>query len=154
MRYIVDGYNVVMRDSATAEMDLAAQREALVARLAARGGGLLGRGPITIVFDGVEEAAGGEVRGPVDVRYSRGESADDVIARLAVGNDVTVITSDTGLAARVRAEGAKVLGAECCFEARSVTRRPKRYPAASAGLPHGANEITAELKKLWLSDEE
>mgnify|MGYP001049226094 CR=1 FL=1 len=154
MRYIVDGYNVVMRDPATTEMDLAAQREALVARLATRGAGLLGSGPIVIVFDGASGTSGGEVRGPVEVRYSSGETADDVIARLAQGGGVTVVTSDVDLAARARAGGATVLDAESCFASRRVTRRTKRYPAASAGLPRGAHEITAELKKLWLSDEE
>lgn len=154
MRYLVDGYNVTKRDPATSRLTLEQQREALVARLAVRGGGLLGTGSITVVFDGVPEAgAGTSRRGAVEVRFSRLETADDLIVRMAAGGDATVVTSDTGLAIRVGGEGARVLGAEVCFEART-SKRGARYPAGSVGLPPGANKVTEELKKLWLDDEE
>ena len=154
MRYVVDGYNVTKRDPVTSRLSLEQQREALVARLATRGAGLLGPGPILVVFDGVPEAGVGTFRrGPVEVRFSRFESADDLIARLAEGGGVTVVTSDTGLAIRVGAEGARVIGADVCFEGRAVRPGP-RYPASSAGLPPGANKVTEELKKLWLDDKE
>lgn len=154
MRYVVDGYNITKRDPATSRFSLEDQREALVARLATRGGGLLGPGPILVVFDGVAAAGVGTFRrGPVEVRFSRFETADDLIARIAEGGDVTVVTSDTGLAVRVGANGARVLSADVCFEGRAVKRGP-RYPASSAGLPPGANKVTEELKKLWLDDEE
>ncbi len=72
MRYVVDGYNVTKRDPATARLSLEGQREALVARLAARGEGLLGSGPKTVVFDGVPDAGVGTFRrGSVEVRFSR-----------------------------------------------------------------------------------
>jgi len=154
MRFLVDGYNVTKRDPATARLPLETQRESLIARLAVRGSDLLGSGAITVVFDGIPEAGVGAFRrGTVDVRFSRIESADDVIARLAEGGGVTVVTSDTGLAIRVGAVGARVLGAEVCFEERKG-KRGKRYPASGAGLPPGANRVTEELKKLWLPDEE
>lgn len=154
MRYLVDGYNVTKRDPATSRFSLEDQREALVARLATRGAGLLGPGPIMVVFDGASGAGVGTFRrGPVEVRFSRFESADDLIARLAEEGGVTVVTSDTGLAIRVGAHGARVLNAEVCFEGRAV-RRGARYPASSAGLPNGANKVTEELKKLWLDDKE
>ena len=47
--------------------------------------------------------------GPVTVRHAPG-SGDDLIAGLAAPGDV-VVTSDRGLAARVRAAGATVHGA-------------------------------------------
>lgn len=154
MRYLVDGYNVTKRDPATSRLTLEQQREALIARLATRGGGLLGAGSITVVFDGVPDAGVGTFRrGPVEVRFSRFESADDMIVRFAVGGDATVVTSDTGLAIRVGGEGARVLGAEVCFEGRA-SKRGARYPAGSVGLPPGANKVTEELKKLWLDGEE
>lgn len=154
MRFLVDGYNVTKRDPATASLPLEAQREALVARLAVRGADLLGAGPVTVVFDGIAGGVSTRGRGVVEVRFSRGESADDVIARLAVGGDVTVVTSDTALTWRVSAEGARVLPADTCFEARRPKRRKAPPPGGSSGLPRGADAITRELKDLWLDDEE
>jgi predicted RNA-binding protein with PIN domain len=156
VRFIVDGYNITKRDPATADLELAAQREALVARLASRGATLLGHGPITIVFDGVSGGGTGERRGSVDVRYSRDESADELIVRLVAGEPrgTTVVTSDRRLGARVEPLGARVLDAEMCFEGRRPARRHRRYPAGSEGLPPGANKVTEELKRLWLDEEE
>lgn len=154
MRYLVDGYNVTKRDPATARLSLERQREGLVARLATRGEGLLGAGSITVVFDGLPDVGVSTFRrGAVEVRFSRLESADDMIVRLAAGGGATVVTSDMGLAIRAGGEGARVLGADVCFEDR-VPRRGARYPAASAGLPPGANKVTEELKRLWLDGEE
>ena len=68
MRFLVDGYNVTKQDPATAELGLAEQREALVARLAVRGRDLLGTGEIVVVFDGVHGGSAEARRGPVEVR--------------------------------------------------------------------------------------
>lgn len=156
MHYFVDGYNVTRRDPRTASLPLIEQREALIARLAVRGADLLGRGDITVVFDGLPGGGQDARRGKVEVRYSRGESADDLIVRLieATAGNATVVTSDGGLAARVRLPSVAVVGAERCFEAVRVRRRRERYPASDTGLPPGANKVTEELKRLWLGDEE
>ena len=73
-----------------------AQRR-LVARL-----GALGE-PLTVVFDGREHDT--DPPDDVDVRFAR--HADDTIAELA-GPGVTVVTSDRGLAERVRERGGEV----------------------------------------------
>ncbi|MBN1192927.1 MAG: NYN domain-containing protein [Coriobacteriia bacterium] len=152
MRFLVDGYNITKSDPASKDLPLRDQREALASRLAVRGADLLGREPIVIVFDGAEGGGSEARRGQVEVRYARGETADDMIVRMVTGGD-TVVTSDRGLAERVSAAGARVLGADACFEGRHV-RRTGRYPARTAGLPNGANKITEELKSIWLDDEE
>jgi predicted RNA-binding protein with PIN domain len=154
MRFLVDGYNVTLSDPATKDLTLEEQREALVARLAARRRDLLGDGEVTVVFDGVAGGGGDTRRGAVEIRYARSpESADDLIARLAAGSGVTVVTSDGGLARRVRSTGAAVVPSSMCFEGvRGRRRHGGRYPASTAGLPAGANEITRELKDLWLKD--
>ncbi len=165
MLYVVDGYNVTKSDPATRDLSLEEQRDALAARLRARGRELLGAGRIVVVFDG-ESGAGLSSAGgaPVEVRFSRGGSADDAIVdaiagSVARGQAVRVITSDSGLAARVKDHGGarvEVLGRETLFDAagRGRARTGKtRYPASSAGIPRGGNAITAELKKLWLSNE-
>ena len=163
MVYLVDGYNVTRSDPATCDLDIAAQRDALVARLRVRGRELLGAGRIVVVFDGTGGlgiSSGGA--DPVGVRFSRDESADDLIVRLAgaESGQVTVVTSDTGLAGRTRGLGpgrVSVLGREVVFEAAKRSRartRSKRYPAGTAGLPAGANKVTEELKRLWLPDDD
>ncbi|MDY0340839.1 MAG: NYN domain-containing protein [Coriobacteriia bacterium] len=156
MQYLIDGYNVTHSDPATRSCTLEEQREALVARLAARGADLLGRGPITVVFDGVAGGMTEAGRGQVVVRYAhRPETADDLIVRLVASGETTVVTDDNGLAARARVRSAVIVPSASCFEqasTRKVTGR--RYRAASAGLPPGAAQITAELKKLWLEDGE
>ncbi len=156
MRFIIDGHNVTMRDPATRSRSPEAQRAALVRRLAVRGRQLLGAGAITVIFDG-RTADAPHTSGALQVRFSAEESADDVIVRLAAtGDDVTVVTDDRGLATRVATanEHARVLGCETLFEEARPKRRGARYPAATAGLPKGANRITEELKKLWLEDGE
>jgi predicted RNA-binding protein with PIN domain len=154
MRYLVDGYNITKRDPATSELELEAQREALIARLATRASDLLGRGEVVVVFDGRSGAGSDSRRGSVVVRFSRDEPADDLIVRLVRGAGDSVVTSDAGLAGHVRALGATVLGAETCFEATRTRRRRGRYPARSVGIPPGADEITREMERLWLGDEE
>ncbi len=157
MRFIIDGHNVTLSDPATRELPAEEQRDALVRRLAVSGRDLLGAGTITVVFDG-RTADPPPTSGALEVRFSAEESADDVIVRLATGADgVTVVTGDRELARRVVAanERARVLGCEALFTAVRPKRGGRvRYPAASAGLPKGANKITEELKKLWLQDGE
>ncbi|MBN2847281.1 MAG: NYN domain-containing protein [Coriobacteriia bacterium] len=156
MQYLIDGYNVTRSDPATRSCALDAQRDALVARLAARGADLLGRGKITVVFDGVAGGPADAGQGQIRVRYAhRPETADDLIVRLVTAGDTVVVTDDGGLARRARARGATTLPSAVCYEGstmRKVTGR--RYRASAAGLPPGAHSITAELKELWLGDEE
>lgn len=153
MRYVVDGYNVTKEDPATAALDLESQREALVARLATRGADMLGRGAIVVVFDGVEGGGADRRRGPVLVRYSRAGKADDLIVSLA-DSATTVVTSDSGLASRVRERGARVVPRERVFEAAPVRRRRRRPARGDVGLPPGHRGVTEEMKRIWLTDEE
>ena len=164
MLYLIDGYNVTRSDPATASSGLEEQREALARRLASRHSELLGAGRIVLVFDGSD--AGGvssSRRGPVEIRFSRGESADDVIVRLAAAEPgpITLVTSDRSLADRVReiaGGGTHVWPRERLYQDARPKRRARRgksgYPGRAAGLPPGANRITQELKELWLLDDE
>ena len=164
MLYIIDGYNVTRADPVTRAAPVEAQRDALVARVKARRGTLLGNGRVVIVFDGTDgigvSSAG---NAPVEVRFSRGgESADDLIVRIvaAAGEHVCLVSSDSGLVSRARTHaphGLEVRGRETLFEAASRGRARKggsRYPASTAGLPKGANRVTEELKRLWLPENE
>lgn len=163
MLYLVDGYNVTRSDPATRDADIEFQREALVTRLRVRGRDLLGVGRIVVVFDGRFGLGlpSGDAA-PIDVRFARGESADDLIVRLAdtERGQVTVVTSDSGLAGRVLGLGAtrvSVLPRERAYDGAKGGRArggSKRYPARAAGLPPGANKVTEELKNIWLPDDD
>jgi hypothetical protein len=160
MLFLVDGYNVTQSDPATRGLTLAQQRDALARRLATRGGTLLGSGSIVVVFDGVEGVGLTERVGPVEVRYSRGRTADDAIVSAARGAHETVVlvTSDRALADRVRnhlGRNLDVRPREVCFEAsRPPKGRRRGHIAGNVGLPKGANSITEELKGIWLPEDE
>jgi predicted RNA-binding protein with PIN domain len=163
MLYLVDGYNVTHSDPATASLAIEEQRDRLIARMRVRGRELLGSGRIVVVFDGAEGvglANGGAA--PVDVRFSRGESADDLIVRIATGaaGKVCLVTSDRDLADRVRAVasgGTEVRGRESVYESASGSRKRRGTgggrDAGSLGVPPGGRRITEELEKLWLDEE-
>ncbi|MEA2125917.1 MAG: hypothetical protein QOI80_2699 [Solirubrobacteraceae bacterium] len=100
MTLIVDGMNVIgsvpngwWRDRTGAMRRLVAQLEAL-------------DGEVVLVLDGRERDLG--LHPSVQVRWA--PVADDLIAVLAGPGDV-VVTSDRGLAERVRAGGGQVTGA-------------------------------------------
>lgn len=160
MRFLVDGYNVTMADDATRRLPRDEQRLALVRRLSVQGAQLLGRGRITVVFDGSEDVVGAEERAHgVEVAFSRGESADDVIVRLArsAGEPITLVSSDRELQARAQAasvQAVTVLGASVLFAEAPRKRGKRRGGGSTAGLPKGANRITEELKRMWLTDDE
>jgi hypothetical protein len=161
MLFLIDGYNVTRSDPATRMLSLEEQRAALARRLATRGASLLGPGRIVIVFDGADGVGIAERVGPVEVRYSRGgQSADDAIvaAARATTEGIVLVTSDNGLADRVRdhlGKSVAVRPREACFEDARPAHGPRRggRVARDAGLPKGANRITEELKGIWLDSE-
>jgi predicted RNA-binding protein with PIN domain len=72
--------------------------------------------PVTVIFDGRAHDAGGGLR--VSVRFARRrgrDAADDDLAALVARHPepdrLIVVTSDAALAERVRAAGARVVGA-------------------------------------------
>jgi hypothetical protein len=97
MRRIVDGMNVIGTRPDGWWRDRPAAQRRLVARL-----GALGE-PVTVVFDGREHDTAPAPG--VEVAFAR--HADDAIAELAEPG-VTVVTSDRGLAERVRERGGEV----------------------------------------------
>src|SRR4051812_46717621 len=94
---VVDGMNVIGTRPDGWWRDRSGAQRRLVAQL-----GALGE-PLTVVFDG--RAHETDPPPGIDVRFA--PHADDAIAELA-GPDVVVVTSDRGLAARVRERGGSV----------------------------------------------
>jgi predicted RNA-binding protein with PIN domain len=107
MRIIVDGYNFIGREKGL-RGDLRGKRLKLIERLSAyrKTKGY----SVTLVFDGGGgeglDAGDGRIDG-VEVVFSRGESADEVICRMAevLKEGCTVVSSDREIQRRVRESG-------------------------------------------------
>jgi predicted RNA-binding protein with PIN domain len=112
--WIVDGNNVMgsrpdgwWRDRRGAQRRLVERLEAFAAERDE---------PVTVIFDGRAHDAGGGLRVAVRfARHSGRDAADDDVAALVARHpepaSLTVVTSDAGLAGRVRAAGGEVVGA-------------------------------------------
>jgi predicted RNA-binding protein with PIN domain len=112
-RWLVDGMNVIgsrpdgwWRDRTRAMRRLTADLDALARETGE---------PVTVVFDGARREIGSE---RVEVRFARRRgpnAADDDIAALAASDadpgSLRVVTSDAGLAERVRPAGVGLVGA-------------------------------------------
>ena len=161
MLYLVDGYNVTMRDPATSGRSKEGQREELLARLRVHAQGLAPGGTIVVVFDahsalGYSSGAEGSVKA-----VFAGVADDEIVRRCggAVGR-VVVVTDDLRLRARISQDvgrhveyrdGSSVFAETLAAASRASRRAPI---ARDTGLPPGANKITEELKDLWLTEDE
>jgi predicted RNA-binding protein with PIN domain len=111
---IIDGNNVIGSRPDGWWRDRAAATRRLVERLGAWAAD--GDGAVSVVFDG-RRPYGLDAPERVELIFaerSGRDAADDVIAELVAAAEeerIRVVTSDSGLAARVRAHGADVLGA-------------------------------------------
>lgn len=110
VRLIVDGYNVLGQQKGL-RGDLRAKRERLIERLVSYRS--LKGFPVTIVFDGDANDREGNIdrRGELEVVFSRGETADEVICRMAerLREGCTVVSSDREIQTRVRKSGATAI---------------------------------------------
>jgi len=161
MLLLVDAYNVTMRDERTSALSKEGQREALLGRMRAHVSRLAPGGRVVVVFDAHEQLGHSSQDAGV-VREVFAASADDEIVRrcAAARGQVVVATSDMRLRARisqdvgrhVRFRDASELSEDALRQASSGGRGTP--VARDSGLPQGANAITEELKKLWLSQDE
>ncbi len=116
MRWLIDGYNVIRRDSdlrGAEASGLETGRRALLARIAA----VARRVPdqFTVVFDGAPIPAPATAGGQLEVLFSRPpDKADDVLIRLArrAGAGTAVVSSDRAVGNAARRAGCAVIGAE------------------------------------------
>lgn len=159
MLFLVDGYNVTRADDATRRLLPDDQRLALMRRLAARGRGLLGTGRIVVVWDKGFNAGDESLTG-AEAIFSLGETADDVIVRMAENESgpVTIVTADRELKSRVRERKGRstvTLPTSVLFEDADQTHAKRRPPqhGAYGGLPKGHADITKELADVWLPKE-
>lgn len=160
MLFLVDGYNVTMRDPEVSALSKEGQRDVLVARLGGSGKTVLGAGTIVVVFDARDSlGATSEMVGAVKVVYAA--DADDEIVRRASAakGQVTVVTDDMRLRARLSQDVGRHTAfrdAVVCFQPAKPAGRAGRPQVAreDEGLPAGAKDITAELAELWLDEDD
>jgi uncharacterized protein YaiI (UPF0178 family) len=73
--------------------------------------------PITIVLEGqARKGADEALTDGVEVVHATGEGDDTIAALADAGDAVVVVTADRGLASRVRASGAEVVGPSWLLE--------------------------------------
>lgn len=159
MLVLVDGYNVTMRDAATCTLSKEGQREALLARMRARAHEIAPSGRVIVVFDAKAEL-GHSSQGGALVSAVYASVADDEIVRRcsAVSGRIVVITDDLRLRARISQDVGRHVefrdGSTLHEGAMRRAPRSDRPVARESGLPPGANKITEELKKLWLTEDD
>lgn len=118
---------------------------------------------VTVVFDGQAGIWGGERGAPVEVVFSKAESADEVIKRIVAGaenkKNIVVVTDDRDIQYAVRSHGAKVKTPADFFARARPARpggteksgRPGESSQASKYIPKTLEyEINAELEKIWI----
>lgn len=150
-----------MRDDATKVLSKEQQREALVSRLAVHARELVHGGRIVVVFDAhAQLGTSSEKRGGVTVAYAADADTEIVRRAGAATGQITVVTDDM----RLRARLSQDVGRHVQFRdgvtvshagvSTATKRKSAEYVTRDAGLPAGANEITRELKELWLTEED
>jgi len=157
--YIVDGYNVINRSGLFRNKRLREQREAFLAFLDHNKPFGSTRNRAVIVFDGSEDVFGFPHASVFEVRFSKGETADEEIKRLVEASNnpknTVVVTDDRELGRAVRSRGAKIMRTDEFLNKR--VQEGKGRPGVSgtdtkAELNIVQREsITEELRKIWLN---
>ena len=106
MRYLIDGSNALGRAGAPRE-SIEAKRQLVQAALSLS---RVRRASVVVFFDGAKPDAFATGFGRVSVRFSAPRSADDLIVEEALrrSDPCTVITADSGIAARVRSRHVRI----------------------------------------------
>ena len=115
MRWIVDGYNVILADNRLAKLlrnDSETARAEFLSEI--QRSGKLGKQKVTVVFDGKFSSSAERIANNIDVRFSaRGETADDLI-KIEVGTSakrrsLSIVTNDHAIINYARECGANVV---------------------------------------------
>ncbi|MBF0569963.1 MAG: NYN domain-containing protein [Candidatus Omnitrophica bacterium] len=162
-QFLIDGYNLIRKDPRLTELSLEGGRAGLIRFIQdARPHGSP-RNIITVVFDGQEGIESFPSPAGVTVIFSRGESADDVIKRMAEDcsrpAEMIVVTDDRDLGHFCRSMGAEVWSVTQFF-AKGKRSAQKSLVGGCSGAPAKGeakvighvfeDRINRELRGLWL----
>ncbi len=111
---------------------------------------------LAIVFDGQDNIPDHPQESDFKVMFSKGESADDLIEKLARSyknpKSIIVVTNDQGLAKRIKSLGGSCWGVEKFFikllPARNSREVKDKFDLGSAEI----KSINEELRKIWLGE--
>ncbi len=153
--YIIDGWNVAHKVKELKRSSL--MYEELVYFIIRNGLTGSKNNRVTIVFDG--NCSTEERRWPnnVNVIFSGEESADEVICRKVSRskrkNHIVVVSNDRKIRDYVRMHGVSVKRVEE-FLARSIKDKTRAISSGKSISYRLQREITEELKKIWLGEDE
>ncbi len=154
LRFILDGYNII-RQAFSKNDSLKSERERLLGFIESYRPQGSPRNKVTVVFDGREDLYAPRNSSPVEVIFSKGESADECIRKLTEkspdSKSVVVVTGDRELKFSVKANGAKTMSVKE-FLSKAKVNKPKS-PETREDLPlYLSYKITSELKHIWLKE--
>lgn len=147
LHFLIDGYNVIKRiDSLKVIHPLEKARVSLVKVIQAKRFMSSGDNQVTIVFDGKNnlDLCLNQNKDRIKIIFSRGESADETIKRIAEGSgkpkQIIVVTDDKAIVFFVRSLGVKTMSV-------SEFIGEERRQFTSMGLRKRAQEARDSLKK-------
>jgi hypothetical protein len=110
-----------------------------------------GRGLVTVVFDGEEQATVARRYGPLEVRWSGRQSADDVIVGLvaAAPRRWLVITADRELERRCKDAGGRVEGVDALVERPRAAARPRSRRDGAGDKPEPGAADLAHWRRIF-----
>ncbi len=149
--YFIDGYNVIRSTDDFSGGTLRDQRDRLIRFIEEKKPQGSDRNQVTLVFDGRVDVSAPRDVTFIQVIYSHGEEADDVIKKrvddLSNPRDAVVVTDDKAIQRWVRGVGAKVLSCAAFLAAGNpAAKTPKRSRALD---PETMDDINEEFKDIW-----
>ena len=150
LHYFIDGYNLLYALPEIPKGPWPEKRDILLHLLETSQP--QGRNLLTVVFDNKQGPGGREMRGPVEVIYTSGESADEWIIqqvrKVANARICIVVTDDQAIRRMIRGTGARGMATRDFLKKPASSSRPG--PLSGTVDPAIKETITEELKKRWL----
>lgn len=155
LHFILDGYNLIKKIPDFSSKKIKHAREDLIRLIEEKRLTGSKRNRVTIVFDGDSENLSSKEKSPFEIIFSRDadQKIRDIVKKEDNPKNIVVITDDRQLQDSVRILGAKVQDLESFLE---KLRKPKvilEDPKLELSSKL-KDEITEELKKIWLKEDE
>ena len=155
LHYILDGYNIIKQLPNKDKRKVNSSRDSLsyfIKRHRPQGSR---KNKVTIVFDGREDVFSNEAKTPIEIIFSKGESADDKIKKMVERSknpkQVVVVTDDREIRFFVRYLGAKLMTVDEFLSTAKDKSKETQKNEEKKHIPFDVeSSITDELKKIWL----
>ncbi|MCP4649024.1 MAG: hypothetical protein GY853_02925 [PVC group bacterium] len=161
LHYIIDGYNVIKQVTFFTGKKLRAGRDSLVHFIEQHRPQGSSKNEVTVVFDGKAEFDNPQIKSATEVIFSKNETADDKIKRMVEHSRnpkrIVVVSDDKAIVFYCRSLGARI---KTVKEFLNDSRIPEKVKPDFEGADkpdlssNAAQEITEQLKDIWLKSEE